>query len=160
MAPSIVDWVAGTEIDSQLLDTIADRFAVAEVAQTDSIQAGTDDTHSTSVLQRVQPVRKGSRFALTKKEKLHLPSHQVTVAYKLHFVKRVKFDVVARVAEHFRSRCKTIDGVRVIFPHGWGLVRTSDTQPVLVMRFEADSVETSRPASKRNGGGDQEGRRW
>jgi phosphomannomutase/phosphoglucomutase len=34
----------------------------------------------------------------------------------------VKFDVVARVAEHFPSRYKTIDidGVRVIFPHGWG----------------------------------------
>jgi len=51
----------------------------------------------------------------------------------------VKFDVVARVAAHFRSRYKTvdIDGVRVIFPGGWGLVRASNTQPVLVMRFEA-----------------------
>lgn len=33
----------------------------------------------------------------------------------------------------------TIDGVRVKFPHGWGLVRASNTQPALVMRFEADS---------------------
>jgi phosphomannomutase/phosphoglucomutase len=30
-----------------------------------------------------------------------------------------------------------IDGVRVKFPQGWGLVRASNTQPVLVMRFEA-----------------------
>ncbi|MFN8388916.1 MAG: phosphomannomutase/phosphoglucomutase [Bdellovibrionota bacterium] len=33
----------------------------------------------------------------------------------------------------------TLDGVRIRFPHGWGLVRASNTQPVLVMRFEADS---------------------
>jgi phosphomannomutase/phosphoglucomutase len=30
-----------------------------------------------------------------------------------------------------------VDGVRVLFDHGWGLVRASNTQPVLVMRFEA-----------------------
>lgn len=53
----------------------------------------------------------------------------------------LKFDVVAEVARHFKSRYKTvdIDGVRVLFPHGWGLVRASNTQPVLVMRFEAES---------------------
>lgn len=51
----------------------------------------------------------------------------------------VKFEVVDRVAGHFRPRYKTvdIDGVRVVFPYGWGLVRASNTQPVLVMRFEA-----------------------
>ena len=51
----------------------------------------------------------------------------------------LKFDIVRRVAEHFKGRRKTvdIDGVRVIFPEGWGLLRASNTQPVLVMRFEA-----------------------
>jgi phosphomannomutase/phosphoglucomutase len=34
-----------------------------------------------------------------------------------------------------------IDGARVRFAHGWGLVRASNTQPVLVLRFEADSEE-------------------
>jgi phosphomannomutase/phosphoglucomutase len=34
-----------------------------------------------------------------------------------------------------------IDGVRVLFPDGWGLVRASNTQPVLVLRFEARSPE-------------------
>ncbi|MFL6414452.1 MAG: phosphomannomutase, partial [Bryobacteraceae bacterium] len=34
-----------------------------------------------------------------------------------------------------------VDGVRVPFEHGWGLVRASNTQPVLVMRFEATSQE-------------------
>ena len=51
----------------------------------------------------------------------------------------LKFAVVERVAEHFKKIRKTvdIDGVRVIFPEGWGLLRASNTQPVLVMRFEA-----------------------
>lgn len=33
----------------------------------------------------------------------------------------------------------TVDGVRVVFDHGWGLIRPSNTQPVLVLRYEADS---------------------
>jgi phosphomannomutase / phosphoglucomutase len=53
----------------------------------------------------------------------------------------IKFPVVERVAAHFKKIRKTIDidGVRVIFPEGWGLLRASNTQPVLVMRFEASS---------------------
>ncbi|MCL4499480.1 MAG: phosphomannomutase, partial [Chloroflexi bacterium] len=35
----------------------------------------------------------------------------------------------------------TVDGLRIIFEGGWGLVRASNTQPVLVLRFEAGSVE-------------------
>jgi phosphomannomutase/phosphoglucomutase len=51
----------------------------------------------------------------------------------------IKFDLVQRVAGHFKRKYKTIDidGVRMIFPEGWGLLRASNTQPVLVMRFEA-----------------------
>jgi len=50
-----------------------------------------------------------------------------------------KFAVVARVAEQFRKTHDVIDvdGVRVLFGEGWGLLRASNTQPVLVMRFEA-----------------------
>ena len=36
------------------------------------------------------------------------------------------------------ARVTTIDGVRADYPHGWGLVRPSNTTPVLVLRFEAD----------------------
>ena len=52
-----------------------------------------------------------------------------------------KFDIVRRAAEYFRSHYDVtdIDGVRVSFPDGWGLVRASNTQPALVMRFEASS---------------------
>ena len=54
-----------------------------------------------------------------------------------------KFDIVARVKEHFRSRREIIevDGVRVLFEKGWGLVRASNTQPILVLRFEAETPE-------------------
>jgi phosphomannomutase/phosphoglucomutase len=53
----------------------------------------------------------------------------------------VKFKVVEKVAEMVRKNYDVVDvdGVRVIFEHGWGLVRGSNTQPVLVMRFEASS---------------------
>ncbi len=43
---------------------------------------------------------------------------------------------------HFEdARTSTIDGLRVDFPDGWGLVRASNTTPCLVLRFEADSEE-------------------
>ncbi len=52
-----------------------------------------------------------------------------------------KFLVVEKVAELVRRRHHVVDvdGVRVPFAQGWGLVRASNTQPVLVMRFEAAS---------------------
>ena len=51
----------------------------------------------------------------------------------------IKFEVVAKITEHFRKRENVIDidGVRVLFDDGWGLVRASNTQPALVLRFEA-----------------------
>ena len=54
-----------------------------------------------------------------------------------------KFAVVERVKESFRKEYPIVDvdGVRVLFPDGWGLVRASNTQPILVLRFEAGSVE-------------------
>lgn len=52
-----------------------------------------------------------------------------------------KFAVVTKLTEEFKKTHKVIDidGARVLFEHGWGLVRASNTQPVLVMRFEADN---------------------
>jgi phosphomannomutase/phosphoglucomutase len=52
-----------------------------------------------------------------------------------------KFDVVRRAAEHFAAKypVATLDGVRITFAEGWGLVRASNTQPILVLRFEAAS---------------------
>jgi phosphomannomutase/phosphoglucomutase len=55
----------------------------------------------------------------------------------------LKFDVVRQVADVFRKdyRIIDIDGVRVLFDDGWGLVRASNTQPALVLRFEAATPE-------------------
>ncbi len=54
-----------------------------------------------------------------------------------------KFDIVARIAEEFArtNEVITIDGARILFENGWGLVRASNTQAILVLRFEADSEE-------------------
>jgi len=50
-----------------------------------------------------------------------------------------KFQVVAELVEEFKKDYTVIDvdGARVLFDEGWGLVRASNTQPVLVLRFEA-----------------------
>jgi phosphomannomutase / phosphoglucomutase len=55
----------------------------------------------------------------------------------------VKFKVIAKVSDIIRRKHQVVDvdGVRVPFKEGWGLVRASNTQPVLVMRFEASSPE-------------------
>ncbi len=55
----------------------------------------------------------------------------------------VKFQVVEKVGELIRQHHQVVDvdGVRVPFEKGWGLVRASNTQPVLVMRFEAASKD-------------------
>jgi phosphomannomutase/phosphoglucomutase len=54
-----------------------------------------------------------------------------------------KVAVVKKITEHFSQTHKvvTIDGARIAFEHGWGLVRASNTQAILVLRFEADSHE-------------------
>ncbi len=50
-----------------------------------------------------------------------------------------KFAIVERAARHFAAKYPvvTLDGVRITFKDGWGLLRASNTQPVLVLRFEA-----------------------
>ena len=55
----------------------------------------------------------------------------------------IKFKVVERAKEYFGKQynCVTIDGVRIIFDDGWALIRASNTQPALVLRFEARSKE-------------------
>jgi phosphomannomutase/phosphoglucomutase len=54
-----------------------------------------------------------------------------------------KFGLVEKAVAHFRSKHKVIDvdGVRVLFGDGWGLIRASNTQPVIVARYEAQTKE-------------------
>lgn len=55
-----------------------------------------------------------------------------------------KFKVVSQITEEFSKTNEviTIDGARIIFESGWGLVRASNTQAILVLRFEASSEES------------------
>jgi phosphomannomutase / phosphoglucomutase len=54
-----------------------------------------------------------------------------------------KFELVERAVAHFRATHDVIDvdGVRVLFGDGWGLIRASNTQPILVTRYEARSAD-------------------
>jgi len=68
-----------------------------------------------------------------------LPETVSTPEIRIDCPDELKFQVVDRVLDHFRGTHNVIDvdGVRVLFDQGWGLLRASNTQPVLVMRFEA-----------------------
>jgi len=86
-----------------------------------------------------------------------LPQTSVTPELRVDTPDHIKFDVVKQMHERL-TRCLqsrqglgpqklmlrdlvTIDGVRAIFEDGWGLIRASNTQPALVLRFEATSPE-------------------
>ena len=68
-----------------------------------------------------------------------VPKFVSTPEIRVDCPEEIKFDVVDRAVQHFRARYEVIDvdGVRVLFGDGWGLIRASNTQPVLVLRFEA-----------------------
>jgi phosphomannomutase/phosphoglucomutase len=70
-----------------------------------------------------------------------LPDMVVTPEIRLDCPDDKKFDVVRTLTEEFKQTHEVIDidGARILFDHGWGLVRASNTQPVIVMRFEADT---------------------
>ena len=73
-----------------------------------------------------------------------LPETVTTPEIRVDCADDVKFAVVERAAAHFAGRypVNTIDGVRMTFPKGWGLIRSSNTQPILVLRFEAADAES------------------
>lgn len=86
-----------------------------------------------------------------------LPPTSATPEIRVDCPDTIKFDLVKRVQAQFAAYAKanqplapselrlrdlvTIDGVRAIFEDGWGLIRASNTQPALVLRFEAASPE-------------------
>lgn len=75
-----------------------------------------------------------------------LPETYSTPEIRVDCPERIKFQVVEKAREYFSKRFRTIqvDGVRIEFSDGWGLVRASNTQPVLVLRFEADTQQRLR----------------
>ena len=72
-----------------------------------------------------------------------VPQTYATPEIRVPCPDHIKFDVVQQVTQFFKEKYDVIDidGVRVLFPDGWGLVRASNTQPALVLRFEAMTAE-------------------
>lgn len=86
-----------------------------------------------------------------------LPVTSVTPEIRVDCPDQVKFDLVKKVQARLLVYAKagrapgenglvirdvvTIDGIRVMFEDGWGLIRASNTQPALVLRFEASSPQ-------------------
>jgi len=72
-----------------------------------------------------------------------LPALHNTPEIRMPCPDDVKFEVVRRAVTEFSADHPVvdIDGARVSFEGGWGLVRASNTGPVLVLRFEADSAQ-------------------
>jgi phosphomannomutase/phosphoglucomutase len=70
-----------------------------------------------------------------------LPKTYSTPEIRVACPEKLKFPVVEELTEYYRQKFPVIDidGVRVTMPDGWGLVRASNTQAILVLRFEADS---------------------
>ena len=68
-----------------------------------------------------------------------LPEYASTPELRIEVAEEDKFGLVERAREHFGAGYDVIavDGVRVLFGDGWGLIRASNTQPVIVARYEA-----------------------
>ncbi|WPB78611.1 phosphomannomutase/phosphoglucomutase [Archangium violaceum] len=73
-----------------------------------------------------------------------VPRTFATPELRVDTVEEKKFEIVKRATETLRKAGHSlvdVDGVRVTFPDGWGLIRASNTQPILVLRFEAKTAE-------------------
>jgi phosphomannomutase/phosphoglucomutase len=79
-----------------------------------------------------------------------LPKTYNTPEIRVYASDKVKFKIVEEVKKELAKKHPIIDidGVRAIFPQGWGLVRASNTQEVLVLRFEGDTDEALKAIEK------------
>lgn len=71
------------------------------------------------------------------------PQFVSTAELRYPATEETKFEIVGRATEHFRKDHDVVDvdGARVLFGDGWGLIRASNTEPVLVARYEAKTPE-------------------
>ena len=72
------------------------------------------------------------------------PAAQSTPELKIQTTEEAKFGIIEQLgksADFGDGTVTSIDGVRVDYPDGWGLIRASNTSPVLTLRFEADDAE-------------------
>jgi phosphomannomutase/phosphoglucomutase len=71
------------------------------------------------------------------------PRYHATPETRVECADEAKFDVVRQISDEFKRTHDVIDidGARILFPDGWGLIRASNTQPALVVRAEAKTAE-------------------
>ncbi len=73
-----------------------------------------------------------------------VPKTYSTPEIRVECPDEIKFEVVEKAKKIFKEKnykVIDVDGARIVFDDGWGLVRASNTQPVLVLRYEADTPE-------------------
>jgi len=72
-----------------------------------------------------------------------VPRYWTTPEIRVKSSDTEKFQVVEKVRERFRKEYEVIDvdGARILFPDGWGLVRASNTGPELIVRYESRTKE-------------------
>nr|WP_122013295.1 phosphomannomutase/phosphoglucomutase [Maliibacterium massiliense] len=73
-----------------------------------------------------------------------VPAYVATPEMRIACAEELKAPLMQRIVKRFSdgpNQVITVDGARVIFPDGWGLLRQSNTQPILVMRAESTSKE-------------------
>jgi phosphomannomutase/phosphoglucomutase len=72
-----------------------------------------------------------------------IPRYVATPETRVACKEEEKQSIIQKVKTYFEGKYEmvTVDGVRVLFPDGWGLVRSSNTQPILVLRAEAETEQ-------------------
>jgi phosphomannomutase/phosphoglucomutase len=79
-----------------------------------------------------------------------LPRYHSTPEIRAECSEKDKFAIVEELTTYFKEHYKTIDvdGIRILFEDGWALIRASNTQPILVLRFEAKTGKSMKEIQK------------
>jgi phosphomannomutase/phosphoglucomutase len=80
-----------------------------------------------------------------------LPKYYSTPEIRIHAPEEKKFRIVKEVTEEFQKQkydVITVDGARIQFGDGWGLIRASNTEPALILRFEAKTPQRLKEIEK------------
>jgi phosphomannomutase/phosphoglucomutase len=97
---------------------------------------GFDDAIYAAVRLAQMVQRRGRSLASMADE---IPAYPSTPEVRVDCDENRKFGIVQRIVDKYKQTHEVIDidGARILFPDGWALVRASNTQPVIVVRFEA-----------------------
>ena len=79
-----------------------------------------------------------------------IPFYQSTPEIRTECSEKDKFRIVKELKDYFKKKFETIevDGIRILFEDGWALIRASNTQPIIVLRFEAKTKEKMEEIKK------------